>query len=176
MEPFRIVAVLDRSELSEIVLEHALAHASRHPSPELHFVTIVEDPHASLDEVKERLTALVLDDVDIFQGLKPDWSGHLHVRYGWDDREIPAFARAVNANLDETRASEDVGRIAAATPCPTLVVSLDEPELETGMCPDCATARIESKGERMFCDAHASDELSLRIPTATIVGGGTLMW
>jgi hypothetical protein len=176
MEPFRIVVVLDRSELSEIVLEHALDHASRHTSPELHFVMIVEDPHASLDEVKEHLTALVLDAVDLFQGLQPDWSGHLHVRYGWADREIPAFARVVNANLVVLRASEDVGRIAAMTPCPTLVVSLDEPQLETGSCPDCASARIGSRGERMFCDAHASDELSLRIPTAALVGGGTLMW
>ena len=175
MEPFRIVVVLDRSELSDLVLEHALDHARRHEAPELHFVMIVEDPHASLPAIKERLTALVLDDIDLFQRLHPDWSGHLHVRYGWADREVPAFARAVRADLVVLAASDDVGAIASATPCPLLVLSLDEPDFETGSCPKCAKVRAESNGERLFCDDHASDHVSLRIESSSL-GGGTLMW
>ena len=176
MEPFRIVAVLDRSELSEIVLEHALDHARRYPAPELHFLTIVEDPHASLDDVKERMTALVLDNVELFQRLHPEWSGHLHVRFGWRDREIPAFSKDVRANLVVLRVDEDLPVIAKATPCPLLVISLDEPELETGECPDCARARIDTHGQQFFCKAHASDHVSMRIPELPVVGGSTDFW
>jgi nucleotide-binding universal stress UspA family protein len=175
MEPFRIVAVLDRSELSQMVLEHALDHANREELPELHFVTIVEDPHASLDDVKEWMTAQILEEIDLFRGEHPDWSGHIHVRYGWADREIPAFARAIGANLVILAANDEIGRIATAMPCPFLVVSLDEPGFETGTCPDCAAIRLATDGDRMFCDAHAADQVSLRIPEAQIVGGSNLI-
>lgn len=170
VQPFSIVAVLDNSELAEIVLEHALDHARHYESPELHFVTIVEDPHASIDEIKERMTALVLEDLDAFR-ICPQWSGHLHVRFGWPDREIPAFAREVGAKLVVLAASDEAGEIASALPCPTLIVSLDS---ETGICPDCGAVRLATDGERIFCDAHAGDHITMRIPNAFV--GGTLMW
>ena len=169
---FPIVAVLDTTELAEIVLEHALDHATRHDAPELHFVTIVEDPHASLEDVKDRMTSLVLEDLELFQRLRPNWSGHLHVRFGWADREIPAFAREVSAKLVVLPSSEDAGVIATALPCPALIVSADS---ETGICPQCAAIRKESNGERIFCDVHKGDEISMRIGGPTFVGG-TLMW
>lgn len=171
VQPFPIVAVLDNSELAEIVLQHALDHATQHEVPELHFVSIVEDPHASVDEIKERMTSLVLEDLELFQQLRPDWSGHLHVRFGWADREIPAFAREVGARLVVLGASDEAGDIATLIPCPTLIVSLDS---ETGNCPDCGAVRVASEGERLFCDAHAGDHISMRIPNAFV--GGTLMW
>ena len=154
-ESFPIVAVLDNSELAEIVLEHALDHATQYEVPELHFLTIVEDPHAPLEDVKDRLTALILDDLEAFQ--RSDWSGHLHVRFG--------------AKLVVLPANDDVGIICAALPCPALIVSVDD---ETGMCPDCAATRLATEGERLFCDAHSDDRISMRIPDAFV--GGTLMW
>ena len=171
VQPFPIVAVLDNTELAEIVLEHALDHATRQESPELHFVTIVEDPHASVDAIKDRMTSLVLEDIEIFQRLRPDWSGHLHVRFGWADREIPALAREVGARIVVLGASDDAGRVAPLVPCPTLIVSVDS---ETGSCPDCGAVRVATNGERIFCDAHAGDHISMRIPNAFV--GGTLMW
>ncbi len=168
-ESFPIVAVLDNSELAEIVLEHALDHATQYEVPELHFLTIVEDPHAPLEDVKDRLTALILDDLEAFQ--RSDWSGHLHVRFGWIDREVAKFAREIGAKLVVLPANDDVGVICAALPCPALIVSVDE---ETGMCPDCAATRLATEGERLFCDAHSDDRISMRIPEAFV--GGTLMW
>lgn len=176
MDPFRIVAVLDRSELSEIVLEHALDHARRHPAPEIHFLTILEDPHASIDDAKERMTAQVLEDVELFQRLHPDWSGHLHVQYGWADREIPAFARHIGANLIVMGVTDDIAEILKTAPCPTLVVTLDEPGLETGMCPDCAMVRAETGGERLFCEFHSSDRLSTRLPNSSMFTGSPVLW
>ena len=176
MDPFRIVAVLDQSELSEIVLEHALDHAQRHPAPEIHFLTILEDPHASIDDAKERMTAQVLEDIEMFQRLHPDWSGHLHVQYGWADREIPAFARHIGANLIVMAATDDVASIVRVAPCPTLIVSLDEPGLETGVCPDCAMVRTETGGERLFCEFHSNDRVSLRLPNDTIFTGSPTLW
>jgi hypothetical protein len=176
MEPFRIVAVLDRSELSEIVLEHALDHARRHPAPEIHFLTILEDPHASIDDAKERMTAEVLEDVELFQRLHPDWSGHIHVQYGWPDHEIPAFARHIGANLIVMGANEDVAKIVKTAPCPLLIVTLEEPGLETGTCPDCAVVRSETGGERMFCEFHSNDRLSMRLPSGTMFTGAPVLW
>lgn len=168
-ESFPIVAVLDNSELAEIVLEHALDHATQYEVPELHFLTVVEDPHASLEDIKDRLTSLILDDLEAFQ--RADWSGFLHVRFGWVDKEVPAFAREIGAKLVVIPANDDVGAITKALPCPALIVSVDE---ETGMCPDCAAMRLATDGERLFCDMHSDDRVSLRGPEAFV--GGTLMW
>lgn len=170
-QSFPIVAVLDNTELAEIVLEHALDHATQIEVPELHFLTVAEDPHAAIEDLKDRLTALVLDDIEAFQCQRPGWSGHLHVRFGWADREIPAFAREIGAKLVVLPASDDAGAIIKALPCPALIVSAEE---ETGMCPNCAATRIATHGERLFCDVHSGDQVSMRIPEAFV--GGTLMW
>jgi hypothetical protein len=168
-ESFPIVAVLDHTELAEIVLEHALDHATEYDVPDLHFLTVVEDPHASLEDIKDRLTALILDDLEAFQ--RADWAGHLHVRFGWVDREVPKFVREIGAKLVVLPANEDADVIVKALPCPALIVSLDD---ETGMCPNCAAVRIATQGEQLFCDVHAGDSVSLRTPEAFV--GGTLMW
>lgn len=168
-QSFPIVAVLDNTELAEIVLEHALDHATEHAVPELHFLTVVEDPHASLENIKDRLTALILDDLEAFQ--RADWSGHLHVRFGWTDREVPKFVREIGAELVILPANDDTDVIIKALRCLALIVSLDE---ETGMCPNCAAVRLATDGEELFCDVHADDVVSLRAPEAIV--GGTLMW
>lgn len=168
-ESFPIVAVLDNSELAEIVLEHTLNHATEHAVPELHFLTVVEDPHAKIEDVKDQMTALILEGIELFQ--RSDWSGQLHVRFGWADRQIPAFAREIGAKLVVLPENDDAGVIIKALPCPALIVSVDD---ETGNCNKCAAVRIASEGERMFCDEHADDRISMRIPEAFV--GGTLMW
>lgn len=168
-ESFPIVAVLDTTELAEIVLEHTLDHATEYDVPELHFLTVVEDPHASLEDIKDRLTAMILDDLEMFQ--RADWSGHLHVRFGWVDREVPRFVRELGAKLVVLPANDDADVIIKALPCPALVVSLDD---ETGMCPNCAAVRIATNGEQLFCDVHTGDVVSLRAPEPFV--GGTLMW
>lgn len=168
-ESFPIVAILDTTELAEIVLEHALDHATDYAVPELHFLTVVEDPHASLEDVKDRLTSLILDDVEAFQ--RADWSGHLHVRFGWVDREVPKFVREIGAKLVVLPANDDADVIVKTLPCPALIVSL---EGETGTCPDCAAIRLATAGERLFCDVHADERVAVRAPEAFV--GGTLMW
>jgi nucleotide-binding universal stress UspA family protein len=175
-QPFPIIVVLDGSEYSEIVLEHALDHASHHHGPELHFVTIVEDPHASVTDIKERMAALVLDDIEIFQRLQPDWSGHLHVRFGWPEREIPALAKEVGAKLVVLGRFDgfQLDKIVDDLKCPSLVVSFDDGETETGVCPDCNAVRRASNGEQFFCDHHKSDVVSIHIPHADFIGAPTL--
>ena len=171
MEPFRIVAVLERSELTQLVLDHAFDHARRHEAPEIHFLAVVNDLD-SLDDTRDWMITQALEELDSFNGLHPDWSGQIHVARGQLEHEIPAYARAIGAHLIVLGAGDHVGRVAMAAPCPLLIMSLDEPGLETGICPDCSAIRIATAGERLFCDAHASDHVSLDLPTAAFISGG----
>jgi hypothetical protein len=175
-QPFPIVIVLDGSEYAEIVLEHGLDHAAHHKAPELHFVTIVEDPHASVRAIKEKMEALVLDDIEIFQRLAPGWSGHLHVRFGKPEHEIPALGESVGAKLVVLGRFDghDVAKIVDALKCPSLVVSFDDGEIEEGACPDCAAVRRASAGAQFFCEHHKSDVVSIHIPHADFIGAPTL--
>ena len=186
--PFRIVVALDLSDYSEIVLEHALDQAARHAAPELHFVTVVDDPDSDIEPVKQSLARLVFPALDGLKGA--DWRARLQVRAGKPYEEIASLAAEIRAHLivvgrfglhhHRMLRSSVASRVVDLATTPTLVVGLcdDSPDSITP-CPDCAAARAESDGERWFCAAHSDgDRASLAtvfVSGPTWVGGGP-MW
>src|SRR4051812_20963362 len=93
----RIVVALDLLEYAEIVLEHALDHAARQRSPDLHFLTVVEKATPETENIKCRLASLVLPALD---GLDcTDWRLRLHVREGSAPEEIVNLAAEIRAQL-----------------------------------------------------------------------------
>src|SRR5512140_2971938 len=183
---YRIVIALDRSEYSEIVLEHAFDQAVRHDAPDLHFLTVIDDRSVDIAAAKQWLTRSVLEGLETFRGDRPDWRTRLHVRQGQPAAEIANLAAEVAADLlvigrfglHHARGSV-ADRVLAMVECPTLVVglsgqavSLDPP------CPACVREREFSDGERWFCSEHASPgRLSLTTllpPSTTVLHGGPL--
>lgn len=163
-ERYRIVIAIDRSDLAEIVVEHALDQAVRHDRPELHFLTVVgrEDEVATADAW---LAPLVLEGLDTFRGDRPDWETKLHVRCGDPGEQIVELADEVDADLLVVGRFGLHGRksiapaIVARSSCPTLVVGLAGHVREAQGCADCAHERQVSDGERWFCAAHRGDRV-----------------
>lgn len=168
------------------MLEHALDLAARHRPPDLHFVTVVRDNRADLDDAKERLAALVLPGLEDFDC--GDWRVRLHVRVGVPHEEIADLAAELRAQLlvigsfgvhGRAWAGSVASRLLENAPCPTLVVGLtDQSPDRVAQCPACVSARAESDGERWFCADHAAPD---RVSHATVAvtgatTGGTLMW
>jgi len=185
--PFRIVVAYDFSEYAEIVLEHAIDQVARHDAPELHVLTVVESKSADLDEVKRRLSGLVIPSLEAFQGT--DWRARLHVRVGRPHEEIANLAAEIRAQLMVVgrfgthrgkRLGSVASRILEVSTCPILVVTLfdDSPD-SIAQCPDCVAAREQTDGERWFCDAHrAPDRISMSpiLGMGNIATRGGLMW
>ena len=162
----KILTALDRSEYAEIVLEHGLDQASRHPGAEMHFVTIV-DRDGDVDDARNWLEDTVREDLDAFNLATSPIT--LHARRGRIAPQIAALASEIHADLlviGRFGVPTDSETILAVADCPTLVVGIDGPVLEP-QCPACSKVRAESDGEHLFCDAHHSDrmsELVSRIP------------
>ncbi|HEU0035805.1 MAG TPA: universal stress protein [Kofleriaceae bacterium] len=161
---FPIVIALDRSEYAEIVLEHALDQAKRHDAPDLHIITVVEDPKLDLEPIKAWLGRLVLEGLDTFRDGQDSWRTRIHVRCGRPAEEITNLAAEISADLivvgrygmHHPKRSLAMTVIEQAT-CPTLVVGLTDHEIEIQpQCRECMKLREESDGERWFCDAHAA--------------------
>jgi nucleotide-binding universal stress UspA family protein len=167
----RILVALDRSEYSEIVLEHALDQAVRRGATELHVVTAVADAE-EIGAARSWTTALVVEALDSFDCTIPF---NVHVRCG-----IPAVAIAASA-IELNPALVVVGRfhprsvsdeVLELVDYPTLVVGIDGHLLEP-QCPACGEVRIATKGEQLFCERHSSDvlpSLASRLPSSTHVG------
>lgn len=184
----RIVVALDLLEYAEIVLEHALDQARRYEAPDLHFVTVVENPRADLDDAKRRLEALV---VPALEGIdRARWRVHLHVRSGRATEEITNLAAEIRAHLlvigrfgvhhPRRRIGRTANRVIDLATCPTFVVTLtDQSPDAQAQCPDCVALRTSTDGRTWFCAVHAAPE---RVQLSTIVGpgtsltGGPLMW
>lgn len=188
---FRIVIALDLSEYAEIVLEHALDQAARHPAPDIHVVHVVaRDNEAHIEKAKGRLGELVLDALETFDR-GPDWRVRMHIRAGRADEEVVALAEDVEAQLivcgrfGVHRAWRRLGsvahRILENANCPVLAVNLiDRGIAATKQCPKCVAVRAESDGERWFCAEHSAPDretlATLYVPAhADFVGGGP-MW
>lgn len=185
---FQIVVAYDCSEYAEIVLEHALDQAARHDAPELHILTVVEDDKTDLDQVQDRLAALVTPSLGAFNQ-QNSWRARLHVRVGKPHEEIPNLAAEIRAQLivagrfgthRKRRLGTVISRILDESTCPVLVVNLlDESPDAVPQCPACVTIRAETEGERWFCDLHRASE-RLRISSVIGLGSiptrGGLMW
>lgn len=183
----RIVVALDLLDYSEIVLEHALDQALRHDAPDLHFLTVADDP-TDIDGVKRRLAALVLPALEGID--RTGWRVRLHVRVGKAAEEITNLAAEIRANLivigrfgvhhPHRRIGTSASRVIDVATCPTLVIGLSDqsPDAQPE-CPECVALRSASDGRSWFCPAHAAPD---RMRLSAIVGstvdftGGGLMW
>lgn len=182
---FHIVVALDRSQYSEIVLEHAIDQAARHDSPDLHFVTVVGRPDAA-EEAKTWLATQVLQGLEAFGKDGPDWRSRVHVLVGEVADELASFAADVRADLvvigrfgshDWRRSTAD--RMLERAICPTLVVGLTEHTVDAHpQCAACVEVRQETDGERWFCSEHADSARSrlttLLTPSLSLTHGGPL--
>lgn len=180
---FRIVVALDRSEYSEIVLEHALDQAARHTSPDLHFVTVVAGER-EVDDAKAWLASVVREGVDTFRSDRADGRVRLHVACGRAAEEISTLAADLSADLLVVGRFGAHGkhsisdRVLTLATCPTLVVGLTERSADAQpQCAACVAIRESSDGERWFCDHHSSSERShftALLPSTPLVHGGPL--
>jgi len=164
---YRIVVGTDLTEYAEIVIEHALDQAARHAAPELHFVHVAERRHRALEEIKQRMTAIVHPCLQTFTAHDTDWRARLHIRRGRPDEQIAMLAADVRADLivmgkfglhhprQQPRKSLP-GRLLQIAPCATLIVGMP-PVLDTGpRCPACSALREHTEGDRWFCEAHVA--------------------
>ncbi|CAN5705163.1 hypothetical protein BH11MYX1_BH11MYX1_56600 [soil metagenome] len=185
--PYRLVVALDLNQYASIVLEHALDQAVRHSEPDLHFLTVVDDA-ARIAEVKSQLAGAVLPVLDTIDRTK--WSVRLHVRTGVIAEEIANLAGEIEAQLivigrfgthhPHRHLAKTAGDILDLAPCPVLVAGITETtHVQTSpQCPDCARTRLETHGERWFCERHSDGQagISTIVPFGSNFTGGTLMW
>jgi hypothetical protein len=99
----------------------------------------------------------------------------IHIVTGRPAPAICALAHDVAADLlviGRFHVPSEAETILWLSPCPTLVVGPDGPEVEP-QCPGCAVVRHDSSGERLFCDAHRSStwlpDLTTRLPASDLL-------
>ncbi|MFT3692351.1 MAG: universal stress protein [Kofleriaceae bacterium] len=180
----RMVVALDLEQYSDIVLEHALDQAARHRNPDIHFLTVIERP-ADCDATKNRLAAQVLPAIQAID--RTNWSVRLHVRAGNAPEEIANLAGEVDAHLivigrfgvhhPRRHIAKMASDILDLAPCPVLVATLDG-DSKSPQCDDCAKTRLETNGERWFCQRHSGDRarISTLVPFGSNFTGSGLMW
>jgi len=95
---YRIVASLDGSSGSEAVLEHTLAQAARHETPEIHLLAVARSEDDVL-RLEDWLAKVVVGRVEKSAWRRPDWQTYTHVRDGILEEEIANFAGEVEADL-----------------------------------------------------------------------------
>jgi len=173
----RILIAVDRSEYSEIVIEHGLDQAVRLGATDLHFVTAVGSA-GEIPAAKLVLDEAVRDWTDTFH--VTDRSLTVHVVEGRPVPAVAALAAQLKPDLlvigrfNVPSASE---LLVSLVECPVLVIGLEGHVLEA-QCPACRETRTATEGEQLFCEAHASDylpDLTTRIPSSSS-SSGSRMW
>lgn len=179
---YRMVVGVDLSEYSDIVIEHALDQAARHPAPELHFLTVNEGKRGN-EELKQALWERCSPLLETFTANASEWRARLHVRRGKPEDEISALAAELSADLIiigqfGLHKNKLVGEVVRSSGCPTLVVGMPNPAQVSPMCPSCAAVRDESQGGQWFCAQHQGrgDRLEHTSTPMTTWTGGSLMW
>ena len=164
----RILIAVDRSEYSEIVIEHALDRAARSDADELHFLTVVET-NREIDAGRRWLEA-ALGDLELLEAFHcTPRSVVLHVRPGQPAAVIMSMAEQLVPDLlviGRFHVPSAAELVPELVHCPILVVGIDGNVLEP-QCPACEKVRRESDGELMFCEDHAGDylpDLVMRLP------------
>jgi nucleotide-binding universal stress UspA family protein len=196
-KPYAIVAAVDASDATDVVLEHALDEANRHASAAVHVVGVVptgfglfhrtRDHSGDVEELEGVLTTRVRDALSTFDG--SDVGVTLHVRAGVPAEEILDVIEEAEASLVVLgrtgwgRARRGfVGsvseRVARTAPCSVLLARTPDYEAHEAAreapCEACAQIRTESAGERWFCQEHTSDDAHRRISTLRPSGGMAL--
>jgi nucleotide-binding universal stress UspA family protein len=182
---YRIVVGVDLSEYSDLVIERALDQAARHERPELHFLTVKEMRKLSSEDAHRRLAALVYPALEAFNRYATGWRVRLHVRTGKPAAQIAGLAADVRADLIVIGAfglhaggrtlRTVASRVLQDAICPTLVAVMPNAQDTSPHCGFCDAIREDTDGERLFCDEHAGDRLSVTAPTTTW-SGGVMMW
>lgn len=178
---YKIVVGVDLSEYSDIVIEQALDQAARHAMPELHFLTVNEKKKTSSEELLQRLSQIVYPLLETFNTYAQGWRARMHVRSGKPDEQIAGLAADVRASLIVIGAFglHHGGKTLRTLPsrvlqnaiCPTLVAVMPNAQDTSPHCGYCDAVRAETDGERLFCDHHVGDRVSLMSPTTTWSGG-----
>ncbi|RMH38700.1 MAG: universal stress protein [Deltaproteobacteria bacterium] len=194
--PYVIVAAVDGSDMTDVVLQHAIDLARRHDRAVVHVVGVVSigrgifaktsDQDARMDEMEAHLRARAEEataDLAADQGVHVT----LHVRAGVPWEEILDVAAETEAHLIVLgrhgwggRRSRLVGsvseRIARMAPCSVWLVqppdyaAYRDEEAREEPCAACVEARRTSNGEVWFCEAHRAGTDERRF--TTIVSGG----
>jgi nucleotide-binding universal stress UspA family protein len=182
---YRIVVGVDLTEYSDLVIEHALDQAARHDHPELHFLTVKEARKESSEEIARRLGTVVYPALETFNRYAVGWRVRLHVRAGKPDEQIAGLAADVRADLivigqfglhSGARSLRTVpGRVLRDAVCPILVAVMPNVQDTTPHCGACDAIREETDGERLFCDEHRGDRVSITTPQSTWSGGALMM-
>jgi len=184
MRRYRIVAGIDLSEYSDIVLEHALDQAARHHRPELHFLTVCEQRKRSTAAFKQALWERVFPSLETFNQYGTEWRARLHVRRGKPDQQIGALAADICADLivvgnfglhnpRSTYKNLPNGVLNAAV-CPVFVVGTPA-AMDTRQCPACHNIRELTDSDRWFCDEHTTRKDAYATTPMTVWTGGRYM-
>lgn len=153
----KIVTALDRSEYAEIVLEHALDQATRHPGA-LHFVTAIGDERERVD-ARRWMNELVREGLDAFGQSQRAFD--LHVVDGPPAPSVAKLASDIGAELlviGRFHVPSEAERILWLAPCPVLVVGPNGVEIDP-QCPACEDVRRRTNAEQLFCSRHVSDRV-----------------
>jgi nucleotide-binding universal stress UspA family protein len=198
MEPnklTRIVVAVDATEMSRVVIEHALDVATRHAPAELHFVRVVTAAGlhrlkgGAVDAAHDQLAAEVRTTIEDFGGTAA--RVRIHATSGEPVEEIESLAEDVGAELivvgrhgglapDSSRLGSVPEELLDETHSSVLVVHPDIYEASTAgpVCPDCVAVREQTNGDHWFCARHAADRpwRSTRLITDafTPLGGNSL--
>ncbi len=182
--PYPIVVGIDFTDSDPTTFERALDAARAHPGAHLHVIHVgsasalkptsaraLERSAELLEEIPRRLRAHVAQ-----LGASAPVATHtrltVHARLGPPAEAILQLAIDVRAELivlgfHQRRGlmslthESVVARVFSEAHCPVLVArptgyaGVKASEQIEPLCPDCAKARLESGGERMWCEFHA---------------------
>jgi nucleotide-binding universal stress UspA family protein len=191
----RIVVAVDTTEMSRVVVEHALDLAMRHAPAELHFMRVISPSGmhrqrpGAVDAAHDALAEEVRAAIEDFGGTSA--RVRIHACAGEPAEEIESLAEDVGAELivvgrhggiagDSGRLGSVPEELLGDAHASVLVVQPDVYEASTAgpVCPDCVAVREESHGNQWFCDAHSTDRpwrsTQLIIDSFTPLGGNTL--
>ncbi len=177
---FSLVCAVDLTEITSVVVEHALSEAHRHQDVSMHFLTVCErqkgrflkkDPElADIQEADRKLRALVRESLPTFSDSSDDTTRHVrfHTRSGKADEEILELAQEARADRiimgrhSNERHRRPMGGISAAVvnaaACTVEIVQFANygvVEDDYEACAECVLVRERSGGERWFCEEHS---------------------
>lgn len=180
--PYTIVAAVDASDFTDLVLEHAVEQAAQRGAADLHVLCVRELKHRPRERDHRHDTELESTEMwlrgaveETLVDLAPLGQGILrvrvHARLGIPADEILELARECRADVivlgrhgaggsRRRRAGSVPEKVLAGASCPVSVltpVDYGESASVEESCPDCAAVRRDTDGERWFCDAHATD-------------------